>query len=155
MIRQPTTILLLAPFPDFSMMIGMLEAIKTWTVVGMTQIPVHMWDHIPIACTVVKNVPEVVLMFVLQTSAASDLALFPGLLHLQFLIVCSVIIDVAILLVVCVKWVLQWVLCIASYKSDTINFIKSLGYLLSLTALAYKLQTSTLGNYPPWNMWDS
>ena len=35
------TILLLAPFPDFSMMIGMLEAIKTWTVVGMTQIPVH------------------------------------------------------------------------------------------------------------------
>ena len=127
------------------MMIGMLEAIKTWTVVGMTQIPVHMWDHIPIACTVVKNVPEVVLMFVLQTSAASDLASFPGLLHLQLLIVCSVIIDVAILLVVCVKWVLQWVLC-----------IKSLGYLLSLTALAYKLQTSTLGNYPPETCkWDS
>ena len=44
MIRQPTTTYLLAPFPDFSMMIGMLEAIKTWTVVhvGMTQIPVHM-----------------------------------------------------------------------------------------------------------------
>ena len=44
MIRQPTTILLLAPFPDFSMMIDMLEAIKTWTVVhvGMTQIPVPM-----------------------------------------------------------------------------------------------------------------
>ena len=90
------------------MMIGMLEAIKTWTVVGMTQIPVHSRDHIPIACTVVKNAPaEVVLMFVLQTSAVSDLASFPGLLHLQFLIVCSVIIDVAILLVVCVKWVLQ------------------------------------------------
>ena len=47
MIRQPTTILLLAPFPDFSMMIGMLEAIKTWTVVhvGMTQIPVHVRPH--------------------------------------------------------------------------------------------------------------
>ena len=121
MIRQPTTILLLAPFPDFSMMIGVLEAIKTWTVVhvGITQI--HVRPH-SIACTVVKNVPEVVLMFVLQTSAASDLASFPGLLHLQFLIVCSVIIDVAILLVVCicsviidvaillvvcVKWVLQ------------------------------------------------
>jgi len=32
MIRQPTTILPLAPFPDFSMMIGMLEAIKTTSV---------------------------------------------------------------------------------------------------------------------------
>ena len=29
-----------------------------------------------------------------------------------------------------------------------IQFVKSLGYLLSVTALAYKLQTSTLGNYP-------
>ena len=71
-------------------MIGMLEAIKTWTVVGISQILVHTWDHTPIACTVVKNVPEVVLMFILQTSAASDLASFPGLLHLQFLIFCNV-----------------------------------------------------------------
>ena len=125
MIRQPTTILSLAPFPDFSVMIGMLEAIKTWTVVGMTQIPVHMWDHIHIACTVVKNVPEVVLMFVLQTSAASDLGFVFRTSTPQVNSWLSAVwyIGVAILLVVCVKWVLQWVLCIASYKSDTIRYI--------------------------------